>query len=89
MKEIEKGWIKTAGTLEELGHLIGGKMDPASLKETVNKYNSYCERGYDPEFSRTGQSLEALVTPPFYACTLYPGGINTCGDPGVTLTGRC
>ena len=63
-------------------------MDPAALKETVNKYNGYCKQGYDPEFGRTGQSLEALVTPPFYACTLYPGGINTCGGPRRNAYGQ-
>jgi 3-oxosteroid 1-dehydrogenase len=81
MKEIEKGWIKKADTIEELGQLIGGKMDPAVLEETVNRYNSYCEQGHDPEFGRGVQSLKPLVTPPYYSCTLYPGGINTCGGP--------
>ena len=81
MREIEKGWIKKADTIEELGLIIGGKMDPVTLKETVDKYNSYCEQGYDPEFGRGMQSLKPLVTPPFYSCTLYPGGINTCGGP--------
>jgi len=70
------------------GEIIGGKMDPAVLKETVEKYNNYCARGNDPEFGRPAQSLKPLVTPPFYACALYPGGINTCGGPGATGTGR-
>jgi hypothetical protein len=81
MREIEKGWIKKADTIEDLGQIIGGKMAPAVLKETVEKYNSYCTRGIDPDFGRPPQSLKPLVTPPFYACALYPGGINTCGGP--------
>jgi succinate dehydrogenase/fumarate reductase flavoprotein subunit len=80
-REIEKGWIKKADTVKELGRLIGGKMDPDVLKETVDRYNSYCEQGNDPEFGRGVQALKSLVTPPFYACPLYPGGINTCGGP--------
>jgi len=80
-REIEKGWIKKADTVKELGRLIGGKLDPAILEETVNKYNSYCEQGNDPEFGRGVQALKSLVTPPYYACALYPGGINTCGGP--------
>jgi succinate dehydrogenase/fumarate reductase flavoprotein subunit len=81
MREIEKGWIKKAETVEALGQAIGGKMDPAALKETVDKYNRYCELGNDLEFGRTAQSLKPLLAPPFYACPLYPGGINTCGGP--------
>jgi hypothetical protein len=81
MREIEKGWIKKADTIEELGLVIGGKVNPATIKETLNKFNRYCEQGYDPEFGRDVQSLKPLVTPPFYSCTLYPGGINTCGGP--------
>jgi succinate dehydrogenase/fumarate reductase flavoprotein subunit len=80
-REIEKGWIKKGDTVEALGKAIGGAMDPAALKETVEKYNGYCEQGYDPEFGRGAQALKPLDTPPYYACALYPGGINTCGGP--------
>jgi len=88
MREIEKGWIKKADTIEELGGLIGGTMDPATLKETVDKYNSYCEQGHDPDFGRGVQALKPLVTPPFYSCVLYPGGINTCGGPRRNARGQ-
>jgi succinate dehydrogenase/fumarate reductase flavoprotein subunit len=88
MREIKKGWIKRADTIRELGRLIGGAMDPAMLEETVNKYNSYCEQGHDPEFNRGVEALKPLVTPPFYACALYPGGINTCGGPRRNAHGQ-
>lgn len=81
MKEIEKGWIKKGDTVRELGKAIGGTMDPDTLEETVNKYNSYCEQGFDPEFGREAAALKPLVKPPFYSCPLYPGGINTLGGP--------
>ena len=80
-REIEKGWIKKADTPADLGRIIGGRMDPAALEETVAVYNRCCEQGHDPEFGRLPQFLKPLLTPPFYACTLYPGGINTCGGP--------
>jgi len=88
MREIEKGWIKKADTIEELGQLIGGAMDPATLEETVRKYNGYCEQGSDPEFNRGVEALKPLVTPPFYSCVLYPGGINTCGGPRRNAHGQ-
>jgi succinate dehydrogenase/fumarate reductase flavoprotein subunit len=86
--EIDKGWIKTAGSFEELGKTIGGKMDPQALATTMSNYNRYCEQKYDPEFGRTAELLEPLVTPPFYACALYPGGINTCGGPRRNAYGQ-
>ncbi len=88
LREVEKGWIKKADTVKELGRLIGGKMDPAVLEETVAKYNGYCEQGNDPEFGRGAASLKSLATPPFYACALYPGGINTCGGPRRNAYGQ-
>ena len=88
MREIEKGWIKKAETIEELGQIIGGKMDPDTLKDAVAKYNRYCEQGNDPDFGRHAQNLQPLVTPPFYACTLYPGGVNTCGGPRRNAFGQ-
>jgi len=81
LREIEKGWIKKAASIEELAALIGGKMEPAVLKNTIEKYNSYCQAGKDPEFGREFEGNEAIDTPPYYFCTVYPGGINTCGGP--------
>ena len=63
-------------------------MDPTTLKDTITKYNCYCEQGNDPEFGRHAQNLQPLVTPPFYACTLYPGGVNTCGGPRRNAYGQ-
>jgi len=80
-QEVQNGWIKKADTIEELGRLIGGKMDPVTLQQTVDRYNSYCAQGNDPEYGRPPQFLKPLLTPPFFAVALYPGGINTCGGP--------
>jgi hypothetical protein len=88
MREVEKGWIKKGDTPEELGRAIGGKVDPATLAETVARYNTYCDQGADPEFGRHAENLHKLDTPPFYACTLYPGGINTCGGPRRNAYGQ-
>jgi succinate dehydrogenase/fumarate reductase flavoprotein subunit len=81
MREIEKGWIKKADTIEELARILGGKMDPATLKETVDKFNSYCHQGKDLEFGRPAENMQPVEQPPFYACVIYPGGINTLGGP--------
>ncbi len=80
-REVAKGWVKKAATFEELGRAIGEWMNPADLAETVARYNGHCRDGRDPDFGRSPDQLEPLEKPPFYACKLYPGGINTLGGP--------
>jgi len=59
-----------ADTIEELAAKVG--MPPTTLRETIDKYNSYVETGQDPEFGRTtlcgtaGKPIK-IDTPPFYA----------------------
>ncbi len=81
LREIAKGWIKKADTIEELAGLLGGKVDPAVLRETVDRYNGYVAQGKDSEFGRPVETMRPVAQPPFYACVLYPGGINTLGGP--------
>jgi succinate dehydrogenase/fumarate reductase flavoprotein subunit len=78
-KEIEKGWIKRADSIEELAEATGFP-DPAVLVETVRAYNEACAAGVDP-FGRPADTLVPLDTPPYYCTPLYPGGPNTCGGP--------
>jgi succinate dehydrogenase/fumarate reductase flavoprotein subunit len=82
-EEIKKGWIKKGDTIEALAAAIGAPMDAATLKATVEKYNSYCETGNDPDFGRPASGLAPLKTPPFYAVPKYPGLVSTTGGPAV------
>jgi succinate dehydrogenase/fumarate reductase flavoprotein subunit len=79
MAEIEKGWIKKGDTIESLAAAIGGKVDPALLKKSLDSYNSYCSAGKDPEFGRDTRTLKPVEAPPFYAVPLYPGMVCTHG----------
>jgi len=82
---IEKGWILVGNTIEELGAKIKahpenrGRMDPATLAETLRKFNEGARNKKDPEFNRKESSLAPLEKPPFYALPLYAGGPNTKG----------
>lgn len=53
-----------ADTIEDLANQL--EIDPEVLKETINKYNGYCEAGEDKEFgkpaSRTGMQLTQAAT---------------------------
>lgn len=81
MTEIEKGWIKKGDSLEALAAAIGGDLDPALLKASVETYNGYCAAGKDPEYGRSDRTLLPVETPPFYAVSLYPGMVCTHGGP--------
>lgn len=93
-KELAAGWIIKGDTLEELAEAIakepevGDKMDPAVFAETIATYNGYCEAGEDLEFGRDPKGLIPLVTPPFYALKMYPGGVNTFGGPRRNAKGQ-
>jgi hypothetical protein len=76
--ELAKGWIKTADTLRALAAAVG--LDPATLLETVNLWNSGCEAKHDAQFGRT-LMLAPIVAKPFYAIELSPSMLNTQGGP--------
>jgi succinate dehydrogenase/fumarate reductase flavoprotein subunit len=76
--ELAKGWIKTADSIAALAALVG--LDPATLRDTVGRWNGYCEAGRDAEFGRTLMRTP-IVAAPFYAVELSPSMLNTQGGP--------
>lgn len=68
--EIEKGWIQRADTIAELAERIG--LDPATLEETVRRYNRACEAKVDEAFGRDPKTLTPIAEPPFYAFESAP-----------------
>ncbi|MFH1087317.1 MAG: FAD-dependent oxidoreductase [Chloroflexota bacterium] len=78
-REIAAGWISTASTVRDLA----GKLDlsPDALEDTVNRYNSICQRHNDSDFGRNPSTLMPLESPPYCAVRLWPGGANTQGGP--------
>jgi fumarate reductase flavoprotein subunit len=73
--EAEKGRIKVADTWDEIARYIG--CDPDILKDTISKYNGYCENKYDAELLTDPEFLLPLTSPPYYAIQGY-SGIDTC-----------
>ena len=78
-REIDKGWIKCAGSIEALARTIG--LAPATLAGTAERYNSACAAGTDAEWQRNPATLAPLRTPPYYAIELVPASLNTQGGP--------
>jgi len=63
-KAGEKGQIGMFNTLEECARYIG--CDKDVLKATTERYNRFCETGYDDDFLKPKEFLLPLKTPPFY-----------------------
>ena len=85
--ELEKGWIVKADTLEALAEAID--VDPEGLAAQVERYNGYCEAGYDHEFQRDPATLKAFSAEgPYYALKLTPAVINTQGGPERNIEGQ-
>lgn len=79
LREVQKGWIRKADSLEELALLIG--LHPTTLIQTVQDFDCFAERGIDRDWARQSDRMAALETAPYYAMELTPALINTQGGP--------
>lgn len=76
---IDKGWAFTGETIEELAEVCG----MVDLAATLEAYNGYCDAGYDEQFYKDAEYLDAQKTGPFYAfeyqpsCWATEGGVKT------------
>jgi hypothetical protein len=75
--EVEKGWITRADSIEALAVAID--RDPATLADTVRRYNASCASGHDDEFGRNPQTLQPIARGPFYAIEVVPAIVCTGG----------
>ena len=86
------GYFFSADTIEELAAKIRAghefqRVPLTHLTETVAKWNSYVDKGSDPEFARGADApMHKIDTPPFYAATLYPVWHDSYG--GLRINGR-
>ncbi|MFC1919125.1 FAD-binding protein, partial [Chloroflexota bacterium] len=83
--ELEKGWIKKAGSIAELAKKIG--LDPIALEDTINRWNGHCKAGKDLEFGRV-RMLTSIKDGPFYAVEISPVFVNTQGGPRRNAKGQ-
>ncbi|WP_147539072.1 FAD-dependent oxidoreductase [Anaerotruncus rubiinfantis] len=85
-REIEKGWIKMAYTIADLGKQLG--YNPGVLEKAVADYNQAALTGYDPKFNRDCFKMGPITKLPFYAIELWPSLLNTQGGPMHDAYGR-
>lgn len=96
---VDNGYLIEAPTLADLARKIGA--DPATLEETVKRFNANAEKGVDPDFGRGSDphtifrgdathkpnpSLGPVGQGPYYAIVIQPGDLSTV--VGLDTNGR-
>jgi 3-oxosteroid 1-dehydrogenase len=91
-KWLDSGYMIKADTLEELAAKC--QIDGAGLRETVKRFNGFCETGVDEDYGRGSRAFDRChgdptIKPnpnlgpieegPFYAVRMYPGDVGTAG----------
>jgi 3-oxosteroid 1-dehydrogenase len=89
-------WLKLAGSVRELAEQTG--IDPDVLEETVNRYNTYAEKGEDPDWGDPGQThvltgpdtvnRKPISGPTFGAIQQWPGTLGTNGGLRIDKDAR-
>lgn len=93
-------WVDQANTIHELAIKIG--VDADGLEDEIQKWNTYCEQGIDPDFHRGTIQFEGLTSGggspkqnlgkiekgPFYALPIYLGALGTNGGPKINENGQ-
>ena len=89
----EAGYLKQADTIEDLAKQID--IDPATLRQTVDRWNELVDKGVDEDFHRGERAydwflgdprrekqfttLGRIDKGPFYAVDVVPGDVSTYG----------
>jgi 3-oxosteroid 1-dehydrogenase len=93
---LTSGYMKKANSIEGIAAACG--IDPAGLRQTVERFNIMAKAGIDEDFHRGENAYDThygepkhkpnpclgpVSTPPYYAVAIYPGD---CGTSGGLLT---
>jgi len=76
-KEAREGKGKISDSWGEIAKWMGA--DLKTLKNTIQEYNTYCDRGYDDMFYKDRRYLQPLRTPPYYALKCHQAFHGTLG----------
>lgn len=75
-----------AASVEELAKQIG--MDPATLQQTVERYNALCATGTDEDFGKPAEYMQPVEGDTYYAILMQPSSSNTFGGLDIDLQAR-
>ena len=101
-KWLDSGYLKKADSLEELARQI--KVDPATLRATVDRWNGMVDKGRDEDFHRGEREYDKFLGDPFrqgafttigridkgpfYAIDIVPGDVSTYGGIVTDVNSR-
>ncbi len=74
---VEKGYIKSAETLEELADKMG--VPKENLLKTVERYNELAKKGVDEDYGKRSACLTTIEKPTYYAAPLGTALLVTLG----------
>ncbi len=77
MRNNKSTEVFEADSIEELADKMG--VDPQIFKDTVEEYNSYCEKGHDELFAKDPRYLRPIKGPKFYAAKARTIFLGTLG----------
>ena len=84
--QAEKGRIKISDSWSEIAQWIGA--DPEVLTNTIDQYNSFCDKGHDDYFVKEPRYLVSLRTPPYCAIRCCQSIYNTLGGIKINHLGE-
>lgn len=84
-KNVATGRVKTAESIAELAER--SDIAPAALKQTVERYNVFADRGEDPQFFKKAKKIYPIRTAPFYAVEIRASMIGSC-HAGLDIDAR-
>ena len=79
LKELKRGILKQADSIEEIASNLNMKADV--LVTAVKRWNDLCARGTDEDYGRPPSSLVPIEKPPFTYGEVWPMITNTHGGP--------
>jgi len=86
LAEVRHGWIKRAGSPQELAERLG--LEPSELTRTLTGFNAAAAAGRDELFGRRAEYMAALDLADLYAIELWPAVATTSGGPRRDASSR-
>lgn len=74
--EAATGLVRT-DTIEDMANQLG--LDATALQATIDRYNSFCEKGVDEDFGKSADMLLPVKNPPFFGGKIRPALFTTVG----------
>jgi succinate dehydrogenase/fumarate reductase flavoprotein subunit len=79
LRQLEDSILTRADSIDELAAEM--KVEEATLRGTLDRWNALCAAGADVDFHRPTPSMMTIDAPPFYFAQVWPVVSNTHGGP--------